>query len=914
MSAKPSSPASVFEKVLRACETGAFTFTDVLRQLRRLLATGASPAELLETLRRRELIEPLPKNAHVEVVGLLNDAMGQAERHAAVNSEGQNTDPDTMAAPMQQAESPATATTVALTSVFEKVMRASEIGAFTDADVLAELKRLLLVTGTTPTALLEILRRRQLIEPLSEHEYVEVVGLLNNAMGRAAAWNAGPVVPEEEVTIDLNDFPQGDAAGHYSAGAPGVSTASVVSEFVRPTGVNPPLAATVRLMEAQIARQHDDYEGLTRSHERTRDAESTATARATALAADLAAARHALESEQSKTREINQELAEGIAAAEAAHSRSEEALRESERYQTESRTLRDSLAARDATITQVRHSLAARDAQLAALQKEHAKIVPTLEARAKTGTQLEADLLAARTHADAITLEFKASQDTAALLKAQLKRDESHLDAVRTELSAVQSQSSSYLELLRTREWRSGSDQNMIRELDVQVNTEHVGRGALQAERDHLQAQMAALQGELGTQDALIDQLRTAARADAQRAAQLQAAAQLRESEQAARIAEVESAQAAGIAQMEGSVAEGDVGLQNERSNRSLTAGQFAAELPAPGRGASRRGATWKPGAIARATGVSAAVLIVAAVAWFFSHRTPVPTQMPAPPSAAVPDSGTLIRDCPTCPAMTVLPAGRFEQGSAGAESGLSSSERPLHWVAIGGPLAMSTNAVTVDEFGQFIAATGRDMQGCDTYNGEWKLRPKSSWKSPGFMQTGTHPVTCASWNDAEAYAQWLTATTGHRYRLPSASEWEYAASAGGEAIQPWNADGSGACASANVADESAAHRYPGWMVFACDDGYVYTAPVGSFKTNSFGLNDMLGNVFQWTEDCWHADYAGAPIDGSARRDGDCSEHELRGGSWFTTPAYVRANYRNHFAADYRTSSVGIRLMRDIEQ
>jgi formylglycine-generating enzyme required for sulfatase activity len=258
---------------------------------------------------------------------------------------------------------------------------------------------------------------------------------------------------------------------------------------------------------------------------------------------------------------------------------------------------------------------------------------------------------------------------------------------------------------------------------------------------------------------------------------------------------------------------------------------------------------------------------------------------------------------------MTVIPTGRFQQGSG---SGTSSFEKPLHWVLISHPLAVSTNPVTVDEFHHFVTATGRNMQGCDTYDGAWKHHPKSSWKSPGFPQSGTHPVTCASWNDAVAYAQWLSSKTGHPYRLPSASEWEYAARAGGEAVMPWNADGSGACENGNVADESAAHRYPGWSVFGCKDGYVYTAPVGSFKSNAFGLNDMLGNVFQWTKDCWNANYVGAPIDGSARTDGNCTDHELRGGSWFSTPAYVRANYRNHFAADYRASSVGIRLVRDI--
>jgi formylglycine-generating enzyme required for sulfatase activity len=101
-------------------------------------------------------------------------------------------------------------------------------------------------------------------------------------------------------------------------------------------------------------------------------------------------------------------------------------------------------------------------------------------------------------------------------------------------------------------------------------------------------------------------------------------------------------------------------------------------------------------------------------------------------------------------------------------------------------------------------------------------------------------------------------------------------------------------------------------MAFNCNDGYVFTAPVGSFKANAFGLNDMLGNVFQWTEDCWNATYKGAPIDGSARTDGNCNEHELRGGSWFSSPGYVRADYRNHFAANYRASSAGIRLARDI--
>jgi formylglycine-generating enzyme required for sulfatase activity len=395
-------------------------------------------------------------------------------------------------------------------------------------------------------------------------------------------------------------------------------------------------------------------------------------------------------------------------------------------------------------------------------------------------------------------------------------------------------------------------------------------------------AQVANLQAKLRDSNALIEKLGASVRSEAKRANQWQAAAWRREFEEAPILPPVEA--------------------------RAQVA-QAISELPKfP---LTVRGWRWNFRTPPRALWIGAAIVLLASAIWFFVHRpSPAPSN-PAPPTAAVIPPGTAMRDCPTCPVLTVLPTGRFAQGSAPAENA-STFEKPLHWVMIAHPIALSSNAVTVDEFREFVAATGRDMQGCDTYDGEWRHRAENSWESPGFAQTGSHPVTCASWNDAKAYAAWLSAKTGQHYRLPSASEWEYAARAGAAAAQPWRADGSGACANANVADLSAGHRYPGWAVFDCNDGFVQTSPVGSFKANSFGLNDMLGNVFQWTEDCWNADYEGAPIDGAARVDGDCAERELRGGSWFSSPTYVRANYRNHFAVDYRTSSVGIRLARDI--
>ena len=116
------------------------------------------------------------------------------------------------------------------------------------------------------------------------------------------------------------------------------------------------------------------------------------------------------------------------------------------------------------------------------------------------------------------------------------------------------------------------------------------------------------------------------------------------------------------------------------------------------------------------------------------------------------------------------------------------------------------------------------------------------------------------------------------------------------------------------MADQTALQRFPGWTTHACMDTYVQSAPVGSFAANAFGLHDTLGNVFEWVADCWHDDYTGAPDDGSARVDGDCSQHETRGGSWFTAPDFVRVSYRNRFAADYRSTSVGFRVVRRTAQ
>jgi formylglycine-generating enzyme required for sulfatase activity len=188
----------------------------------------------------------------------------------------------------------------------------------------------------------------------------------------------------------------------------------------------------------------------------------------------------------------------------------------------------------------------------------------------------------------------------------------------------------------------------------------------------------------------------------------------------------------------------------------------------------------------------------------------------------------------------------------------------------------------------------------------------EANWRRPGFEQTGDHPAVCLSWNDAVAYADWLTKETGRPYRLPSEAEWEYAVRAGTTTSRFWGDDPNGACTYANVADRSAEARFPGGAVHDCDDGHVFTAPVGSFKPNPFGLLDIQGNAWEWVQDCWNDGYEGAPADGSAWTDGDCGRRVLRGGGWHDGPAWVRSAYRYWDELDARYYDVGVRLAQDL--
>jgi chromosome segregation ATPase len=346
--------------------------------------------------------------------------------------------------------------------------------------------------------------------------------------------------------------------------------AAGVPDFVRPPAVDlPSLAESVRSVEMRISRQRAEFEGLSRAYERSRDTESASVARANALAADLAAARTALESEQGRARELDSVLADRSGALEAARSRVEEALRMSERHQSESRTLRDSLASRDAAIVQALHSLGERDAQLAALQSDHAKMVSVLEVTSKSTSQLGAELQTVRAQAQALASELRTSRETVAGLEELTKHGAAELKVVRSDLGTAKMQATSFLDLLRTREWRRGFDQNLFRELDAQAGAAEAGHGALEAERARLQGQVVALEAqlteqlaaaetdrirlaaELAARDRALEAAREQGSGDAHRVAQLLEAAELRQAEAAAQLAQLRTEQAAQIAQLQ---------------------------------------------------------------------------------------------------------------------------------------------------------------------------------------------------------------------------------------------------------------------------------------------------------------------------------------------------------------------------
>ena len=242
-------------------------------------------------------------------------------------------------------------------------------------------------------------------------------------------------------------------------------------------------------------------------------------------------------------------------------------------------------------------------------------------------------------------------------------------------------------------------------------------------------------------------------------------------------------------------------------------------------------------------------------------------------------------QECTKCPAMAVVPSGSFTMGSANTETAADSDEFPQHPVSIAEPFAVSKFEVTFDNWD-----TCYELGGC-------RIRPDDyGWGR------GDRPVVGVDWDDAQQYVAWLSKQTGKTYRLLSEAEWEYAARAGTTTAYSWGDDVEpNGVAMANCFDCGSQ-----W-----DD--KETAPVGSFAPNAFGLNDMLGNAWEWVEDCYHDSYDGAPKDGSAWTAGDCKERVSRGGSWGDLPqVLLRTAFRLRTPPVNRYEGLGFRVGRTV--
>ncbi len=286
-----------------------------------------------------------------------------------------------------------------------------------------------------------------------------------------------------------------------------------------------------------------------------------------------------------------------------------------------------------------------------------------------------------------------------------------------------------------------------------------------------------------------------------------------------------------------------------------------------------------------------------------------------AAPASAADAAPRSFRDCPTCPDMVVVPPGEVTVGSSPDTVDRGAGEGPRRRVRIARPFAIGRTEITRSQWQEFVVATGRATDdGCQFYDGQFGYVQEHNWRTPGFPQRTDHPVVCVSVRDADAFAAWLGSRTGRRYRLPSSAEFEYANRAGSDAPWFWGTDSTAACAYANVADNDLKPHYPKQQVHNCRDDFLHTAPVGRFKPNAFGLHDTVGNVFEWTSDCWHAAFDGAPADGSPWLEsgaGDCAFRTPRGGSWVSGPNWTRAAAQSKDPIDYRSFLLGFRLVAE---
>jgi len=285
---------------------------------------------------------------------------------------------------------------------------------------------------------------------------------------------------------------------------------------------------------------------------------------------------------------------------------------------------------------------------------------------------------------------------------------------------------------------------------------------------------------------------------------------------------------------------------------------------------------------------------------------------------------------------MALIPAGEFQMGSkesaeelvkaykdyGAPKADLFKDEYPLHRVRITRPFYLGVHEVTVGQFRRFVQDTGYKtdaekgtlFKGAIGWNPDTKKfgqNPDFSWREVGFEQTDDHPVVNVSWNDAAEFCKWLSGKEGKTYRLPTEAEWEYACRAGTSTRYYHGDDPEGLAEVGNVADATAKAQFPEWKsTIAARDGYAFTAPVGKFKPNAWGLYDMHGNVWEWSAD-WYAAayYKASPLEDPKGPDSG-TFRVLRGGSWLVRPISSRSADRDWIDPALRVNYLGFRLAR----
>jgi formylglycine-generating enzyme required for sulfatase activity len=254
---------------------------------------------------------------------------------------------------------------------------------------------------------------------------------------------------------------------------------------------------------------------------------------------------------------------------------------------------------------------------------------------------------------------------------------------------------------------------------------------------------------------------------------------------------------------------------------------------------------------------------------------------------------------------LALIPAGEFMMGSLDGDDQASDNEKPQHRVRITRPFYLGTTEVTRGQFRRFVDEAGyqtsaeKDGKGGNGWNEEKKSleqNPRYTWQNPGFEQTDEHPAVNVSWHDAVAFAAWLSRKEGQTYRLPTEAEWEYACRAGTTTRYSSGDDPKGLAAVGNIGGRQ--------------DGFLFTAPVGRYDPNAWGLFDMHGNVYEWCSDGYKADYyKDSPVDDPPGPFG-ARAPVIRGGGWPDRPRGARSAFRRRFPPEGRICNLGFRLAR----